>query len=892
MPATASELELTDELVKVHRRLYALEQGKALKNASIDGASLPVYTADGKLRMTVGVQPDQTYGTQHYAEAAPPKPGGITVVPGAGGISVASYGTTEDGTEWPLDFSHFEVHLGITEDFELSPATLAATFETTEGGIATVAGLDPALAYYVKMVAVNLAGLHSDPTAAYSAIPVGTPGIFFNNVTAGDPVPTAESDTDLWMKPDEGYAMFRWDGADWVAAPLGTDALEDGAITSDKVAASYVYAGNLSADQITTGALAATLSIVGELVTAAENGRAISISSSGGIRAIDPSGDLVVHIPTDLDTDISLQADLVAKSITALGSVAMRAQLNELAQNATLILRSATSAPVSPPTVALDWFTSSRDPGAAAPGTYYGAYSLTSYTYVAWNNGSGSSGIHIFNNSSGSCPIIDTLVVGNPSGPEGAMDAYSVAFEPIGTPSNGTIHVHVRRGTNWYWRRYDLVTKALLSEWPLGSDTKFAKGLPCITLGQAAGNIEMIFADGNGNLRHENYNKATGALISSTDTGFAAPTPPAGGDNPFPGALRSHVVGFVSAQGDYNDTTTRLSFMIQGLSRVYVLNRSTYAELVNDEWPTAFNQQATSLTFINSSTRYWMGMSVSTGRWHRYDGALWGAESSTWYVTNTWRDNDTAGDATTHESTQGPPAVLTMSKRARLLVTTPPIPSDTDPSNHNDPNSVSIYVGRVDGGRTTQYRQSRPATGSRNATLTDVDLTFHATLRPNPPAAGDFPVTDVPSKVYSQETDANGPLFSVDGKGAGRWKAIAPELFGFTFAGPWSGAVPGATTGQVFTLTKACDVLITTTATAYTVNAAVGIFMDVYVDGVVRGQMNLQPTLIANVRLTLAPTVFKVTGLAAGNHYVAFRANSGSSAAQDVGTIHIVATPV
>jgi hypothetical protein len=195
------------------------------------------------------------------------------------------------------------------------------------------------------------------------------------------------------------------------------------------------------------------------------------------------------------------------------------------------------------------------------------------------------------------------------------------------------------------------------------------------------------------------------------------------------------------------------------------------AHVTSKDFPTAYGQAASWLAFDTTDGVFKSG-DRSNGYWYFYDGTMWATESATWFITNTWRDSDAIGS--THETVQGPPATITMKKRARITVTTPPIPSDSNNANRDDPNSVSIYVGRVDGTRTNQWRQAMPADGVRTATITSAIFSNADTLHPNPPLAGDFP-NATPALISSELTDSFGPLTWFDGVGGGRWKGEFPD---------------------------------------------------------------------------------------------------------------------
>jgi hypothetical protein len=107
---------------------------------------------------------------------------------------------------------------------------------------------------------------------------------------------------DTWFDSDGGYAISRWDGTTWVAAPLGTTAIADGAITTQQITASGIDAGritsgiidaavitvkNIDASKITVGGMDASRITVGTLGSQVIYSGAVYankiVAASGGI---------------------------------------------------------------------------------------------------------------------------------------------------------------------------------------------------------------------------------------------------------------------------------------------------------------------------------------------------------------------------------------------------------------------------------------------------------------------------------------------------------------------------------------------------------------------------------------------------------------------------------
>jgi hypothetical protein len=543
------------------------------------------------------------------------------------------------------------------------------------------------------------------------------------------------------------------DAAAVTAGPQRVQQAGDGSVAQD-----WTYMGPVSATQLQTGNLTATLAIIGELATAG-SGRRVSFSSADGITAVDPNGDLVAQIPTDLTRDISLQADVVAKSVTALGSVAMRATDNELAQAAALLLRSATAAPVSPPSAVIEWEAIARSD--ANPSIYHGGnYYASRYyqAYGAWGVG----GVRELNQSgaaTGNLPISGGNVWG-------AYRNGDHVYALVQTPGN----IATNAGGQWQVRKYHWANQTLVSQWVLANDpdaytSAFPEGTPTICRGAIPDGCLVLVLPTGGVLRRFSYNADTGAVLNQ-DASVA---------------YSGRVTWAYEGLADTGVTRLWWGGPNAGARAVcHVVNPagSSFARDSSRDVPLASDGLAAMFTWDAGLGRF-ISLNQADGTLHRYDGGAhaWvGTETQNWYVTNTWRDNDSGGTGL-HETVQGPATVVAMKRRARLRVTTPPIPTDANNANLDDPNAVSIYVGNVDGTRATQFRQAAPATGVRSALLSAAVFSNADTLHPNPPSVGNFPNL-TPASIRSDAADGNGAMAKVDGDGSVRFGDLTVSTTG------------------------------------------------------------------------------------------------------------------
>jgi len=124
------------------------------------------------------------------------------------------------------------------------------------------------------------------------------------------------------------------------------------------------------------------------------------------------------------------------------------------------------------------------------------------------------------------------------------------------------------------------------------------------------------------------------------------------------------------------------------------------------------------------------------------------------------------------------------------------------------------------------------------------------------------------------------------------WQQVFPaplQPINVSAAGPWPTAVPGATTGTAFVVARAGIMQATFTATGY-VTGGTNCTVEVYVDGVLRGQTKLSSALSVNVHMLLAPLVASIS-LTAGTHYVAFRSTEGASDGGDYASMSGLVIP-
>lgn len=124
-------------------------------------------------------------------------------------------------------------------------------------------------------------------------------------------------------------------------------------ITDADIAAAYVYAGDIVADQITGGTLSADITL-SSLIKTAESGSRVEIGPAG-IEIINSSDQTTISLPSDEAQTASFKGDVEAEGLTVLGGATFRSGTNELAREAVLSLQQGTTAPLNAPTLSVDW---------------------------------------------------------------------------------------------------------------------------------------------------------------------------------------------------------------------------------------------------------------------------------------------------------------------------------------------------------------------------------------------------------------------------------------------------------------------------------------------------------------------------------------------------------
>lgn len=323
MSDTANTRRLARQLVDVTRRLKHLETVPQLAHSSLDDRGMPVYDADGNLTVTVGKQPDGTWGAKPVAGPVPPRPVGLDAEGDAGAIRASWQGVFWAGAALPMDFEAVQVLVdgsvyaaihdpeGGSVQVPALPGERLVSFRTlSQAGVVSEAvafgtvTVEPRVSEQMQELGENLSELRdvtlpeladelddaaSDLQSKLDAANARIDDIVVDGGGAGnfttysinEPSGDGTGAGDQWFRVVNGEVLgqWHWDGHEWEPVSL-TDAIISGIDLSklvgngglSEVVANKMFTDIFSANKITAQELAAgsitTEKIAAEGITA------------------------------------------------------------------------------------------------------------------------------------------------------------------------------------------------------------------------------------------------------------------------------------------------------------------------------------------------------------------------------------------------------------------------------------------------------------------------------------------------------------------------------------------------------------------------------------------------------------------------------------------------
>ncbi|MFC9497650.1 beta strand repeat-containing protein [Streptomyces sp. NPDC056982] len=280
------------KLASLERKIAQISRGQRLSHgASIENAAIVVKDDSGSLRTIVGLQGDGTTGVQNVNGPPPPQPSAPIVASVLGGVTVSWDGLFAGGAVIPMDWSRVEVHASLAPVYEPIPETLKTTIETAQGATVVVSCDAPV---YVRLLARNLSGAAS--VASVTIGPFGSAPVVANDIEDGI-VTTAKLADDAVTAAKVAVGAIDADAlaaaavtatklaADAVTSAavadgaIGSTEISDGAITTPKLIANAVTANEIAANSITAPKLAANSVIAGKINAGAVTAGTIAASA-------------------------------------------------------------------------------------------------------------------------------------------------------------------------------------------------------------------------------------------------------------------------------------------------------------------------------------------------------------------------------------------------------------------------------------------------------------------------------------------------------------------------------------------------------------------------------------------------------------------------------------
>lgn len=311
------------------------------------------------------------------------------------------------------------------------------------------------------------------------------------------------------------------------AGAITTDKLAAGSVIAEKIGAGQVtaeklytalieageiysqggYFGSITAGQIESGQVTAALAILGGLTIGTTLQNQIIQNPVDGFLMSRPSGEPIVHFPTDPQQGPFFGGDAVLQGLTTQGRATFDGDVNSIAKGSTLRLEKGTVAPSSPPLVSTDSYRK-----LALVNTPYNPQTWSAVFGLEWD------GNKFWGATSGSEGLLDpdrwwVTSVTYPGDVKASMEvtpptnwARGVSYTRIGT----THYIAYSLDSTYGIARYSSAG-ALLGTWAY-------PGTARPVLGTDGVNLYSTARFSGGELRLSTHSLSTGAITSSVTT--------------------------------------------------------------------------------------------------------------------------------------------------------------------------------------------------------------------------------------------------------------------------------------------------------------------------------------------------------------------------------------
>ena len=508
------------------------------------------------------------------------------------------------------------------------------------------------------------------------------------------------------------------------------------------------FRGQLGSGIVTADSIASDI-VMSSTFRTGYSGQRVEFDSTG-IVMYDTINQPIIQLPTDPNAKATFQGDLVASSMTVEDQLAIRGNGNEISKGSTVTLQSGTTAPSSPPTVTVDWKTiaATNDP-AFAPYRYgitvQGGWFRTAQ--VVYGGGT----------------IVDSYDLNTGARQWGSLntaanDGMWNALGGITSIGNNVYMLGTNKAGQWRlmgWTFGTSVTgtptRIFNVSYPQSADHRIP------ALGNDGTNLIVALTNQTNLVQVRSFSATTGAQLTAalvSDLSMASD------------------VAFVN-KGSFDNgfgLTAGTPVYVVGLknsSTAYVLDQN-FKRLSSGGYDFPLITKPAGQCFYNGK---FYTFDAAGNRITEHTGATWNSNTAgmdKWWAANSWY-NSTGP----YETMIGPLAGFTMKKRARAVITSPPIPKALGVP--EDVKAVGLYMarGNTTPTRTQMQRQTYLADGVRtikmqeelNSTMPTPGATNTDTAS-QPKSSSNFPNT-TPGALK----DAAG-RFNLYGDGSGNWAGL------------------------------------------------------------------------------------------------------------------------
>lgn len=391
---------LARRLLNMDAKISRVNSPQLAHSAIVGGeASVPQYDDEGTLVQIIGKQPDGTTGVQQYNAEPPPRPSAPTLSVQNGAVTFHWDGQWEDALHAPLDLSRIDVH--IIENATDDPLAVQPVATIASAGWGSAALPVEAGDYFAVLIAWNTSGKWSlspvsepfwveeitlttdgaPPSTApvLTARPVGIGAILLEWEKSQGPDATTYrvygSATEPVDRTEANYHGETLEGdsfvvensvygapAYYVVVPVDDDG--EGPVSNtvsatprqadnESISAEYAYFGDMEAHRIRGGQMFASLAELDKVQTGDTDPR-VSLDDTG-LWGTTPDGGDRFRLPTDPNQPAVFRGQGEFDSIEVNGGLSIGGIDNEFAKSGRTKIGHATSAPIAPPSVAIEF---------------------------------------------------------------------------------------------------------------------------------------------------------------------------------------------------------------------------------------------------------------------------------------------------------------------------------------------------------------------------------------------------------------------------------------------------------------------------------------------------------------------------------------------------------